>query len=113
MAGTSLSKAEIDARPWRQVRDWEGVEDKVLWEDPRTRSYAGLMRLAPGAKVPSHVHRYAVHHVLVLEGSYTVGGREMGPGSYSFVPAGVEHGVEEAGSRGCTLFYLYLRAEMD
>jgi quercetin dioxygenase-like cupin family protein len=84
-----------------------------LWIDTRSRSYAGVLHLNPGAAVGVHAHRYAVHHVWVTEGDCLIEGRRLGPGSYVFVPAGTDHGIEKAGPDGCTLFYLYLRAAMD
>jgi quercetin dioxygenase-like cupin family protein len=104
-----LPRLDIDARPWRQFAGNEGVSDKVLWADPVTGSSAGLMAIAPGKTVRSHLHRRAIHHLCVLHGTCRIRDRALGPGSYVFVPAGVEHGIDEGGQGGCTLFFLYLR----
>ncbi|MEX2556140.1 MAG: cupin domain-containing protein [Actinomycetota bacterium] len=108
-----LDTDEIRALLWKPSTGQRGVTVKALWEDSKDRSTAGLMRLEPGAKVTVHTHRYSVHHVWVTEGSCSVGGKSLGPGAYCFVPAGVQHGIDAAGRGGSTLFYLYLRAEMD
>ncbi len=89
------------------------ISYRALWEEARTSSYAGVLRMEPEAAMAPHTHRYAVHHVWVAEGRCSILGRRLPAGSYAFVPAGVEHGIDEVGPGGCTLFYLYLRAEMD
>ncbi len=37
-----------------------------------------------------------------------INGRRLDGGSYVYVPAGVEHGIQRAGRGGCLLFYLDL-----
>jgi quercetin dioxygenase-like cupin family protein len=106
-----LNSMDVEARPWQPFADQHGVRDKVLWRDPVSGSYAGLMELAPGARVVPHVHRRAVHHLYVVSGSceLSVSERVVGPGAYAFVPAETPHGIEKAGPEGCALFFLYLR----
>jgi quercetin dioxygenase-like cupin family protein len=67
------------------------------------------MAIGPGSAVRTHVHRHAVHHLCVLEGTCRIGNRLLGTSSYVFVPAGVKHRIDEAGPEGCTLFFLYSR----
>jgi hypothetical protein len=79
----------------------------VLWQDPAGKSVAGLLHLDPDARVLPHMHLRAVHHLWVVSGSCTIDGRMLDAGSYGFVPAGREHGIEQVGRAGCLLFYLY------
>jgi quercetin dioxygenase-like cupin family protein len=104
-----LQRPDIEAKPWRQLAGNEGVTDKVLWSDPETGSFAGLMAIGPGKTVRSHFHGRAIHHLCVLGGECRIKDRVLGPGCYAFVPAGVEHGIDEGGRDGCTLFFLFLR----
>lgn len=105
-ARSIIDRTTIMAQPWTPLRDQRGVRQKVLWRDLRARSYAGLMRLDPGARILEHVHHDVVHHVWVVDGVCGMGGEALGPGSYSFVPAGVMHELLEVGLEGCTVFYL-------
>ena len=105
----ALSSTEISALPWRPMDGVAGVYVKTLWSDAGEGSYAGLMKMVPGAYVPLHTHRSASHHVWVESGSAHVGDRTFGTGSYVHVPIGIEHGIDEAGPGGCTLLYLYLK----
>lgn len=103
-----LDGRDVAMLPWRAFAGGAGLRDRVLWRDPAGRTYAGLLHMDAGTSVPSHVHRHAVHHLWVVSGSCTINGRALGGGSYVFVPAGLEHGIQRAGRAGCVLFYLYL-----
>ena len=114
-AGTTAQELLLDGRdvamlPWRAFAGRSGLRDRVLWQDPAGRTYAGLLHMDAGTSVPSHVHRHAVHHLWVVSGSCTIDGRVLDGGSYVFVPAGLEHGIQRAGRAGCVLFYLYQTA---
>lgn len=102
-----LVHTDVSARPWRNVGNWPGVRDKVLWEDPDTHSYAGLMQLDPGAMIPPHVHTRHAHHVWIVVGFCSSNGADLGPGSYEFIPPGSEHTLVAEGPDGCSFFYLY------
>lgn len=105
----TLTAHQVSRRPWEPFGEDEGVRYRTLWIGDDTRSYAGVLRMDPGTAIRPHTHRHAVHHVWVAEGTAVIEGRRLPPGSYIFVPGGVEHGIESAGTEGCTLFYLYLR----
>ncbi|HEX6262676.1 MAG TPA: cupin domain-containing protein [Actinomycetota bacterium] len=108
-----VDAAKVERRPWRPLGGEVGVGYRPLWVGAGSGSYAGVMRMDPGASIRHHAHAYAVHHMWVLEGECAVGERTLEPGAYAFVPAGVEHGIDSAGPEGCTFFYLYLRASLD
>ncbi len=82
-----------------------GVTTAMLWHNGG--SHAGVLWLEPGARLGAHTHRRHVHHVWVVEGEMRCLGRDLGPGSYAYVPLGVEHD-SLAGSEGAAFFYLYL-----
>jgi mannose-6-phosphate isomerase-like protein (cupin superfamily) len=100
-----LDAEAIRSRP-RDPMD-PGVSYTLLWR--ADGNSVGLLWIEPGAAVPEHTHAAAEHHVWVVEGRAGVDGRDVGPGAYWHVPAGVPHRVAGLGPSGCTLFYLYLR----
>ena len=104
-----LDPADASLREWAPFDDSSQVQYRTLWTDPRSGSYAGVLRLEAGATVAEHTHGSAAHHIWVAAGCCTVGGRHLEKGSYMYVPAGSRHGIDWAGPEGCTLFYLYLR----
>ncbi len=81
-----------------------GVTTAMLWR--RADSHAGVLWLEPGARLGAHTHRRHVHHVWVVEGEMHCLGRDLGPGSYVYVPLGIEHD-SLAGPDGAAFFYLY------
>lgn len=110
---TVLSPLEIEHLPWVMF-DAHGSKNKTLWRDASGISYAGLLRIEADGQVPVHHHRYAIHHIFVVEGSCEIEGRKLQKGSYAFVPVDLEHGIDHVGDEGCTLFYLYTTvAEID
>lgn len=101
---TVVAPAEIDRTPWQPLRGLAGVEHKELWRSGEMT--VGLVRMAPGAMEPGHVHHTADHHVYVLSGSALVAGQPVSSGGVVHVPAGAAHSTT-AGPDGCTLFYTY------
>lgn len=72
---------------WREVAP--GVELKPLYED--ATSHAFIVRLAPGAELPSHPHP-ADEECLVLEGEMHLGELQFRAGDYHVARAGSSHG---------------------
>ena len=102
-----LDWREIENLVWHPMPDAQGVSTKVLWRDPSGVSCTGFMRIEPGASLASHTHRFAAHHLLILEGTARVGSNWLRPGGYAFVPAGAPHSFAEVGPQGCVLFFCY------
>ena len=77
----------IDDIDWETIR-WPGETGKMLFH-PRperpTEPNAGILRLEPGAHHPVHNHEFA-QVWYVLEGQFTIGGRNCGPGTMIFHP---------------------------
>jgi anti-sigma factor ChrR (cupin superfamily) len=78
-----------------------GVRSKLLHDDGTTRSF--LLRLEPGARLPSHGHA-AEEACVVLEGSAQLGDIEVRAGDFHLAPAGSIHG--EVTSRTGALLFL-------
>jgi quercetin dioxygenase-like cupin family protein len=77
-----------------------GVMAATLWGDRTKGAYGGLNKFPAGFKAPMHYHTFATK-IVVIKGAYTLNGKEYGPGSYVYVPAGVKHesgGVAESES---------------
>lgn len=104
---TVLSSTDIEVLPWEPLGSLEGVKTKVAWRDDT--SMAGLLRVEAGRSLGRHTHRVNHHHMWVLEGQAEVMGKDLGPGSYVHIPAGVEHDIDASRTEGCTVLYHYLR----
>jgi quercetin dioxygenase-like cupin family protein len=77
---------------------------------------AMLMTVPPGMGPPPHVHDGG-ESVYVLEGQtrYHIGGEvfEGGPGTFFYIPAGVEENFEPAGNEPIRLLVIYTPGGMD
>lgn len=100
-----LAAGDIERMPAQPLSSsLAAVTNTALFEAGGT--FAGVLRLAPGATLPEHEHRGMAHHVLVVAGCAAAFGRSLPAGSYWFVPAGHGHTVEGVPPEGCTLFYV-------
>ena len=66
---------------WRPVAD--GIECKLLAQDPETRRVCMLVRLAPGASYPPHTHA-GVEELHLLDGELWIDDRKLFPGDYNY-----------------------------
>jgi hypothetical protein len=88
--------------PWRPFAGRAGMCDRVLWQDPTGKSYAGLLHMDPGTSVPFHIDPRGTHHLWVVSGSCTIDGRilEAGP-TWSSPPAGSTASRRSDGPAAC------------
>jgi quercetin dioxygenase-like cupin family protein len=84
---------------------WEvvmpGIERRALAGGPTDRTRTFLLRLAPGARLPAHVHD-AEEHLLVVAGSVEQDGRTVGTGDYAYSPIGSRH-ADAVTAGGCVV----------
>ena len=83
---------------WDEVAP--GIECKLLADDAERRRISMLVRLAPGARYPSHTHA-GVEELHLLDGELWIDARKLVPGHYNYGPPGAsdEHVWSET---GCT-----------
>ena len=91
---------------WTQVRP--GQETSVLWGDPRTGPYGRFNRFAAGFDDRLHYHTRDLRAVIV-SGTVIVQAlgnerRELGPGSYLFLPGRTPHTHSCKAGADCVLF---------
>ena len=91
------------ARQWSEP-EWEqvapGIECKLLATDTETHRVSMLVRLAPGASYPAHIHA-GVEELHLLDGELWIDERKLFPGDYNYGAPGA--GDERVWSEtGCT-----------
>ena len=89
------SYEELD---WKADKTFLSVQSVLLWGDPATGEHAMLRKFPAGFAPPAHRHP-ATERVVVVSGTIMVrwaGSMEkkLGPGSYSEIPANMEHAVK-------------------
>ncbi|GAB4480655.1 MAG: hypothetical protein OHK0044_28760 [Burkholderiaceae bacterium] len=81
------------ARSLDRTAGWQpfvvGAEKKILFDDGRTVTW--LVRMAPGAALPAHLHDEGDEECLVLEGAVVVNDVRYMPGDYALALRGSEH----------------------
>jgi quercetin dioxygenase-like cupin family protein len=83
---------------WEQVAP--GIECKVLATDTERDRVSMLVRLAPGASYPPHVHA-GVEELHLLDGELWINERKLVPGDYNYgAPGAIDHRVWS--ETGCT-----------
>lgn len=83
---------------WHEVAS--GIECKLLATDPEKDRVSMLVRLAPGAIYPPHIHA-GVEELHLLSGELWIDGRKLLPGDYNYSAPGTgdDHVWSET---GCT-----------
>jgi anti-sigma factor ChrR (cupin superfamily) len=79
--------------------DHPGVRTKLLSSGPHPGYEVMLVELAPGAKVPEHVHS-GIEEIYMLSGHLYTEGQMMGPGDFARADAGTHH-REVVSADGC------------
>lgn len=87
-----------------------GVHAQLLNVDASNGLVTTIIHIAPGARIPAHVHHEGAEAHYVLEGDFINGGEVLGPGSFVTHAPGVVHGPHEsrAGCRVLTLQTAYV-----
>lgn len=85
-----------------------GLERKALAGGPHDRTQSMLLRVAPGGRLPAHVHA-AAEHLYVVAGSAEQDGRRLRTGDYVHSPAGSRHG-DAVSPTGCLVLVVLVEA---
>jgi anti-sigma factor ChrR (cupin superfamily) len=95
---------ESDRLPWQPFRP--GVEMYPLYRDDASCASAALLRYAPGAQVPAHLHT-GFEHIVVLAGAQRDERGTYGPGTLVINPPDSQHSV--ASDDGCIVLIVWQR----
>ena len=82
-----------------------GVTARLLNVDAARGLVTTIIVIAPGARIPAHLHRNGAEAHYVLEGDFINAGVSHGPGGFVTHPAGVVHGPHESRG-GCRVLTL-------
>ena len=90
-----LSYEELD---WKADKVLPSVQSVLLWGDPATGEHA-MLRKFPAGFAPSPHRHPATERIVVVSGTILVRyaasqEKKLGPGSYSEIPANMEHAVK-------------------
>jgi anti-sigma factor ChrR (cupin superfamily) len=103
IAGLFGKGTDFDKFDWRYFRD--GIEMARLYGAADAGPSAALLRYAPGAKVPVHVH-HDIEHILVLAGAQSDEDGTYEAGTLLIHGPGTTHSV--ASAHGCVALAIWL-----
>ena len=94
-----------DELAWKADKTFPSVQSVLLWGDPATGEHAMLRKFPAGFAPPPHRHP-ATERIVVVSGTIMLRyaasqERKLGPGSYSEIPANMEHAVKCLDDAAC------------
>jgi anti-sigma factor ChrR (cupin superfamily) len=95
----------VDELPWRAT-PYEGIDIKVLLQEPESGLLTALFRWAPGASLPLHEH-VEIEQTWVLSGSIVDEEGATTEGNFSWRPKGNRH--RASAPDGALVFAFFLR----
>lgn len=93
---------------WTDVPDVKGAQQAALWGNPNKGAYGAFNKFPRGTEIPLHTHTYDLRGVIV-SGTAVIGlegqsPKELGPGSYYFLPGGAKHTTTCKAGADCLFF---------
>ena len=111
MSATILAREEYDWGPFPIPGHQGDLQAAFLNRDLARGPVVAAMTMAPGSRIPAHIHRRATETFLVLEGDFIEAGATYGAGAFFSVAPGEVHGPHET-LAGCTIVFMQ-SAEVD
>jgi anti-sigma factor ChrR (cupin superfamily) len=94
----------IESIPW--IDSGPGNKMKILYHDKATGMLTVLTKLAPGGRIPEHVHE-DLEQTLVLEGSLEDHEGACTAGNFVIRPKGSRH--SPVAPNGCTMLVFFMK----
>jgi len=116
-AKSAAKRAVLRAAPemkWVDVPDAKGVQQAVVWGNAQKGAHGSFAKFAAGTEVPLHTHTAGSRSVVisgtVLEGLEGQKSKDLGPGSYFFIPGDVKHTTGCKAGADCIIYTDWLGA---
>ena len=99
---------------WVEIPDAKGAQQAVAWGNPQKGAHASFAKFAGGTELPMHTHTAGSRSVVIagtmLEGLEGQTPKELGPGSYFFVPGDMKHTTGCKAGTECMIYTDWLGA---
>lgn len=107
MKRAAVLKAAEDLK-WTDVPNVKGVQQAVAWGNPQKGPHGAFDKFAAGTQVPLHSHTANLRSVIIsgtmvfaMDGQSA---KELGPGSFAFLPSGAKHTTACKAGADCVLY---------
>jgi anti-sigma factor ChrR (cupin superfamily) len=87
-SSTRMLKIRADEGEWREIA--KGIFQKILFTDRQRGTTTSLLKVQPGAEIPSHTHN-GIEECVVVEGDIYSDTETFAAGDYLCAPAGSVH----------------------
>jgi quercetin dioxygenase-like cupin family protein len=106
-SGGAVMKAPSDLK-WVDVPDAKGAQQAVVYGDPQKGANGSFAKFAAGTELPLHTHTSAGRSVVIsgtmLEAPEGQKPKELGPGSYFYLPGGMKHTTACKAGADCVIY---------
>lgn len=93
---------------WVDAPGATGVQQAVVWGNAQKGGHGSFAKFAAGTEIPLHTHTAAGRSVVIsgtmLEGLEGQERKELGPGSYFFIPGDVKHTTACKAGAECIIY---------
>ncbi len=93
---------------WVDIPDAKGAKQAVAWGNPQKGPHGSFAKFEAGTEVPLHTHTAASRSVVItgtmVEGLEGQQPKELGPGSYFFIPGDVKHTTSCKAGAECVIY---------
>ena len=93
---------------WVDVPDTKGVQQAVAWGNPQKGAHGSYAKFPAGAEIPLHTHTAGSRSVVIsgtmMEGLEGQTPKELGPGSYFYIPGEVKHTTACKAGAECVIY---------
>ena len=93
---------------WVSEPEVPAVQTAVVWGDPKKGAHGAFNKFPAGFEVPLHSHTHDAHVVVVsgtmIETPEGGAAKELGPGSYFFMPGGNRHTTACKAGSECVVY---------
>ena len=93
---------------WADIPDTKGAQQAVAWGNPQKGAHGSFAKFAGGTEIPLHTHTAGSRSVVItgtmMEGLEGQTPKELGPGSYFYIPGEVKHTTACKAGAECLIF---------
>ena len=93
---------------WVDIPEAKGAQQAVVWGNPQKGAHSSFAKFAGGTELPMHTHTAGSRSVVIagtmLEGLEGQQPKELGPGSYFYIPGELKHTTACKAGADCIIY---------
>lgn len=93
---------------WVDIPDTKGAQQSIAWGNAEKGPHGSFAKFAGGTEIPLHTHTAAGRTVVItgtmVEGVEGQPPKELGPGSYFFIPGDLKHTTACKAGAECVIY---------